>query len=355
MRGGLHQALAPWLLQHRCARTTHRRLAARSGDLPPAGRRSRPARRARRRGARLLGGDRQRRGLALGRARAGRCSPLHLRAAARRRSRPRRSRRRRPAGFRLRLGATALRPGCVRAPAAGARRCSGCGASSRPSEYIIGGKDPGRLHERRDPDRAAGSARRSAIRSSPSVPPFARDLFFPSLPARTTTTACGSWGSSIRNPDTGAVVGQFPHLFPASIAIGYGLDGLTGARRTVGVWAILGLLAVYFAGARLVGRAGGVGGGGTPGAARHAGLVRAVSERRDGDAGAALRGAAGERPRARRRRSLLRAGRRRAARPAAVPAVRRGAGHRRACWRRWRSACWRSRRACAPRSSSLLR
>jgi hypothetical protein len=51
--------------------------------------------------------------------------------------------------------------------------------------------------------------------------------------------------------------GQFPHLFPASVAIGYGLDGLTGARRAVGVWAVLGLLAVYFAGAQLAGRAAG--------------------------------------------------------------------------------------------------
>ena len=55
-------------------------------------------------------------------------------------------------------------------------------------------------------------------------------------------------GFRVNDPETGAVVGQFPHLFPASIAIGYGLDGLTGARRTVGVWAILGVLAVYFAG-----------------------------------------------------------------------------------------------------------
>ena len=61
-------------------------------------------------------------------------------------------------------------------------------------------------------------------------------------------------GFFVQDPEHGAVVGQFPHLFPASIAIGYGLDGLTGARRTVGVWAILGLLAVYFAGARLLGR-----------------------------------------------------------------------------------------------------
>ncbi len=62
-------------------------------------------------------------------------------------------------------------------------------------------------------------------------------------------------GFLIKNPDAGTVVGQFPHLFPASIAIGYGLDGLTGARRAVGVWALLGVLAVYFAGKRLAGSA----------------------------------------------------------------------------------------------------
>ena len=50
------------------------------------------------------------------------------------------------------------------------------------------------------------------------------------------------------------VVGQFPHLFPASIAIGYGVNGLSGARQTTGVWAILGVLAVYFTGVRILGR-----------------------------------------------------------------------------------------------------
>ena len=39
-------------------------------------------------------------------------------------------------------------------------------------------------------------------------------------------------GFFIQEPEQGHVIGQFPHLFPASIAIGYGLDGLTGARRT---------------------------------------------------------------------------------------------------------------------------
>ena len=67
------------------------------------------------------------------------------------------------------------------------------------------------------------------------------------------TTACGSWGSSSAIPTTGEVIGQFPHLFPASIAIGYDLNGLSGARDAVGVWAILGLVAVYLVGARLFG------------------------------------------------------------------------------------------------------
>ena len=54
-----------------------------------------------------------------------------------------------------------------------------------------------------------------------------------------------------------AFVGQFPHALPASIAIGYGLNGLSGARQAVAVWAILGVLAIYYAGARVFGIAAG--------------------------------------------------------------------------------------------------
>ena len=38
-------------------------------------------------------------------------------------------------------------------------------------------------------------------------------------------------GFFVTDPASGTVVGQFPHLYPAAIAIGYGLDGLTGARH----------------------------------------------------------------------------------------------------------------------------
>ena len=61
-------------------------------------------------------------------------------------------------------------------------------------------------------------------------------------------------GFFVADRSRGDVMGQFPHAFPCWIAIGYNLDGLSGARRAVGAWAILGLLAVYFAGARFAGR-----------------------------------------------------------------------------------------------------
>jgi hypothetical protein len=132
-----------------------------------------------------------------------------------------------------------------------------------PSEYVIGGKDPGVYM-----NEGIQIAQRGTLvvrdETIAAVPPFARELFLPryyqgpDVP-RTDYYSVRFMGFFIRDADSGAVVGQFPHLFPASIAIGYGIDGLTGARRTVGCWAILGLLSVYFAGARLGGRAVGAG------------------------------------------------------------------------------------------------
>lgn len=122
-----------------------------------------------------------------------------------------------------------------------------------PAEYIIGGKDPGTYISEGIQIAQHGSL----VIQDPvvaSVPSFARDLFFPSH-QQLEYYGLRFMGFLIQDPETGAVVGQFPHLLPASIAIGYGLDGLTGARRVVGVWAMLGVLAVYFTGARLLGRA----------------------------------------------------------------------------------------------------
>lgn len=121
------------------------------------------------------------------------------------------------------------------------------------SEYVMGGKDPGTYVN----EGIVIAQRGAVVYRDPvvaSVPPFARDLFFPSH-RREDYYGLRFMGFWIKNPDSGAVVGQFPHVFPATVAIGYGVDGLTGARRAVGVWAVLGVLALYFASARLVGRA----------------------------------------------------------------------------------------------------
>ena len=127
------------------------------------------------------------------------------------------------------------------------------------SEYVIGGRDPGAYM-----NEGIQIAQRGTISYTDpviaSVPAFARDLFFPSH-NRAEYYGLRFMGFFIRNPDSGAVIGQFPHLFPASIAIGYGIDGLSGARMAVGVWAILGVLAVYFAGVRLAGRTAAFAGG----------------------------------------------------------------------------------------------
>ncbi|HEY2433696.1 MAG TPA: glycosyltransferase family 39 protein [Vicinamibacterales bacterium] len=122
-----------------------------------------------------------------------------------------------------------------------------------PSEYIIGGKDPGVYMN-------AGvqiAQRGTLVYHDPvvaAVPAAARILFMPSDRPRDQFLAPRFMGFYVLDPDSGAVVSQFPQLYPASIAIGYGLDGLSGARLACTFWAVLGVLAVYFLGARLLGR-----------------------------------------------------------------------------------------------------
>jgi hypothetical protein len=153
--------------------------------------------------------------------------------------------------FNLRLGRATRRPGLT-ALLPLALVVLGLWRFFPPSEYVMGGKDPGTYMN----EGIQIAQRGTLVYDDPvvsSIPAFARPLFFP-MNWQASVYSIRFMGFFIRNPDTGAVVGQFPHLFPASIAIGHGLDGLTGARRTTGVWAMLGLLAVYFAGARLIGK-----------------------------------------------------------------------------------------------------
>ena len=122
-----------------------------------------------------------------------------------------------------------------------------------PSEYVIGGKDPGVYV-----NAGIQMAQRGAIVVHDpvvaGVPPFARDLFFPRDANRVEYAAVRFMGFFILDPDTGAVVSQFPHVYPASIAIGYAIGGLSGARAALTFWGVFGVLSVYFLGARLLGR-----------------------------------------------------------------------------------------------------
>ena len=124
---------------------------------------------------------------------------------------------------------------------------------SPPSEYIIGGKDPGVYI-----NAGVQIAQRGTLAYHDpvvaAVPAFARDLFLPKDQIRPGFVAPRFMGFFVLDPDTGTVVSQFPHLFPASVAIGHGIAGLNGARWAVTVWAVLGVLAVYFLTSRLFGR-----------------------------------------------------------------------------------------------------
>jgi hypothetical protein len=120
------------------------------------------------------------------------------------------------------------------------------------SEWVLGGRDPGVY---------MNSGIQIAQRQSlvirdhvvADVPAPMRDLFFPPT-GQTTHYGDRFMGFHLRDPDAGTVTGQFPQGFPIWVAIAYGMDGVTGARRVAAWWAILGVLAVYFAAVRLIGR-----------------------------------------------------------------------------------------------------
>ena len=154
---------------------------------------------------------------------------------------------------RLRLGKTAPRPGwSALIPAALLALSFSIIFYVPPAEYVMGGKDPGTYI-----NEGVQIAQRGTLGISDplvaSVPLSVRNLFFPER-LNPTYHSNRFMGFFVLDPDEGKVVGQFPHLYPVWIAIGYGANGLSGARQIVGLWAILGVLAIYFAGSWLVGR-----------------------------------------------------------------------------------------------------
>ena len=151
---------------------------------------------------------------------------------------------------RLRLIAEAPRPGLtVLAPLA--LIALGAWLYFPTSEYIIGGRDPG-VYVNEGIQIAQRGALVTRDPQVASLPPTSRDLFIP-RDDNDTYYGLRFMGYFVTEPASGKVVAQFPHLYPAWVSIGYGLNGLTGARQVIGIWAILGLLALYFVGARAVG------------------------------------------------------------------------------------------------------
>ena len=121
-----------------------------------------------------------------------------------------------------------------------------------PSEYVMGGRDPG-VYLNEGIQIAQHGTFTVAESVVESVPRQVRHLFFRDF-SQPSYFSSRFMGFFLLDPDQGTVTGQFPHLYPVWIAIGYGINGLSGARHVIGLWAILGVVAVYFSGAWLLGR-----------------------------------------------------------------------------------------------------
>ncbi|MCX6537550.1 MAG: hypothetical protein NT151_01250 [Acidobacteria bacterium] len=121
-----------------------------------------------------------------------------------------------------------------------------------PAEYLMGGKDPG-TYINEGIQIAQHGSWTIPDTTLALLPADSRGLFV-SPDAESINQGTNFMGFFVLDFDRGTVVGQFPHAYPVWIAIGYGLGGVTGARSAIGFWGLLGVLAVYFASARLVGR-----------------------------------------------------------------------------------------------------
>ena len=155
---------------------------------------------------------------------------------------------------RLRLGSEARGPGwTAAAPLALVVLAAGLFFFVPPSEYVNGGRDPA-VYFNAGIRIAQGG---SVVIDDPlvrTIPPEYRELFFRPQPPAAAFDSLRFLGFFVVDQDAGTVVGQFPHLYPVWIAIAYDTLGLTGARYVHGLWAVLGVLAVYFAGAFVLGR-----------------------------------------------------------------------------------------------------
>lgn len=125
---------------------------------------------------------------------------------------------------------------------------------ARPSEYIVGGRDPGAYVATMGLIARTGAI----VHADPAVlaiPPQDYELFyrFPDHPLPL------SWarfmGFDLERPQTGRVYPQFFHLFPAFGALLFSAFGMKGALATPPVFGVLGLLGAFLLLRRLFGAA----------------------------------------------------------------------------------------------------
>ena len=141
----------------------------------------------------------------------------------------------------LRLGTTAGRPNWTAALPAMLIAASASMYFAVPAaEYVLGGRDPG-VYMNEGIQIAQGRSLVTIDRVASAVPVPTRDLFFPPY-FDPHYYSVRFMGFHLRDPNAGTVTGQFPQGYPVWIAIAYGLDGVTGARRVIAWWAILAVL-----------------------------------------------------------------------------------------------------------------
>ena len=119
------------------------------------------------------------------------------------------------------------------------------------AEYVLGGRDPG-VYMSEGIQIAQRRSLATVDSVAATVPASTRDLFFPPY-GEAGYYSVRFMGFHLRDVETGTVSGQFPQGYPVWIAIAYGVDGVTGTRRVIAWWAILGVLAVYYVAKRLIG------------------------------------------------------------------------------------------------------
>ena len=155
---------------------------------------------------------------------------------------------------RLRLGPEAPKPTRTAAmPLALLALACGLFFLVPPAEYVNGGRDPA-VYFNSGIQIAQGGSLVIDDPLVPAIPAEFGDLFFRLQPESAAFDSVRFLGFFVVDQEAGTVVGQFPHLYPIWIAIAYDTLGLTGSRYVHGLWAVLGVLAVYFAGAFVLGR-----------------------------------------------------------------------------------------------------